>query len=325
MKKYQGPPSDHFNGEFFFNPNHGQLRGAGSLFQWLSTREPGPWRKWTDAAPGPTPPERVTSGALRVTFVGHSTVLIQMDGLNILCDPVWSMRASPLSFIGPKRHRPAGIRFDQLPTIDLVLQSHDHYDHFDVPTHRKITASNWSPKYAVPLGVGNRLVSKGLAREGQISELDWGDTAEITSHVRVTAVPALHFSGRGLRDRNRTLWCGYVVEGPSGRFYFAGDTAYGSHFREIGERFPQVRLALIPIGAYRPQWFMGPVHISPQDAVKAHEDLGASTSVAIHFGTFRLADDGEAEPPEQLRKELDNRKVAHRFWTLEPGEGRDVP
>jgi L-ascorbate metabolism protein UlaG (beta-lactamase superfamily) len=325
MKKHQGPPSDHFNGEVFFNPNHGQVRGTGSLIEWLRNRDQGPWRKWTDAAPGPTPPERVTGGGLRVTFVGHSTVLLQIDGLNILCDPVWSKRASPIFFAGPKRHRPPGIRFDQLPTIDLVLQSHDHYDHFDVPTYRKIAKASWTPKYAVPLGVAQRLTTKGLAQPEQIAELDWGDTAEVSSHVRVTAVPALHFSGRGLRDRNRTLWCGYVVEGPSGRVYFAGDTAYGNHFREIGERFPQMRLALIPIGAYRPQWFMGPVHISPQDAVKAHEDLGASTSMGIHFGTFRLADDGETEPPEQLQKELDNRKEQHRFWTLEPGEGRDVP
>ncbi|MGC2720057.1 MAG: MBL fold metallo-hydrolase, partial [Candidatus Acidiferrales bacterium] len=305
--------------------DHAQLRGVGSLFEWLKNRQPGRWKKWTNAAPGLTPPERVSGGELRVTFVGHSTVLIQTDGLNVLCDPVWSMRASPVPFAGPKRHRPPGIRFDQLPTIDLVLQSHDHYDHFDVSTYRKIAAAKWGTKYAVPLGVADRLISKRLARAGAISELDWGDSVQVASHIRVTAVPALHFSGRGLRDRNRTLWCGYVVEGPSGRVYFAGDTAYGTHFRQIAERFPQVRLALIPIGAYRPQWFMGPVHISPQDAVKAHEDLGASTSVGIHFGTFRLADDGEDEPCAELKKELETRKAAHRFWTLEAGEGREIP
>ena len=324
-KLYKGPVTDHFSGEFFYNPNHGQVRGSGSLIQWLRNRQPGPWRKWVDAAPGATPPESVASGKLRVTFIGHSSLLIQMDGLNILCDPVWSMRASPVPFAGPKRHRPPGLRFDQLPPIHLVLQSHDHYDHFDVPTYRRIRDAHQRAHYAVPLGVAARLTEKRLAKYEQISELDWWDGFDIGSHVRVTAVPALHFSGRGLRDRNRTLWAGYVIEGPSGRVYFAGDTAYGSHFRAIGERFPQMRLALIPIGAYRPQWFMGPVHISPQDAVKAHEDLGASTSMGIHFGTFRLADDGETEPPEELQKELDTRKESHRFWTLEPGEGREVP
>ncbi len=324
MKKYSGPISDHFNGEVFFNPGGKPMAGPGGVIQWLKNREPGPWRKWTDAAPGPTPPERVSDGGLRLTFIGHSTSLIQMDGLNILCDPVWSMRASPVPFAGPKRHRPPGLRLDQLPTIDLILQSHDHYDHFDVPTHRKI-ARQWQPKYAVPLGVKQRILGKGLASAERVSELDWGDQAAVTADVRVTAVPARHFSGRGLRDRNRTLWCGYVVEGPSGAVYFAGDTGWGSHFREIGERFPNIRLALIPIGAYRPQWFMGPVHISPDDAVRAHEDVGAATSVGIHFGTFHLADDGQDEPVEELKRALDSRKVQHRFWTLGEGEGRDIP
>src|ERR1700744_129819 len=156
-KLYKGPVTDHFSGEFFYNPNHGQVRGSGSLIQWLRNRQPGPWRKWVDAAPGPTPPESVASGKLRVTFIGHSSLLIQMDGLNILCDPVWSMRASPVPFAGPKRHRPPGLRFDQLPPIHLVLQSHDHYDHFDVPTYRRIRDAHPRAHYAVPLGVAARL------------------------------------------------------------------------------------------------------------------------------------------------------------------------
>jgi len=324
MKKYDGPITDHFNGEYFYNPDSKPMPGPGSALQWLTNRQPGPWRKWTDMAPGLTPPERVSDGGLRVTFVGHSTALIQMDGLNILTDPVWSKRASPVSFAGPKRHRPPGLRFDQLPAIDVILQSHDHYDHFDVPTHRKI-AKRWKPKYMVPLGVKRRVLRKRLSEASRIAELDWGEEAVVNADVHVTAVPARHFSGRGLRDRNRTLWCGYVVEGPSGAVYFAGDTGWGPHFREIGERFPKIRLALIPIGAYRPQWFMGPVHISPDDAVRAHEEVGAATSIGVHFGTFRLADDGEDEPVEELKRALDSRKVQHRFWALGEGEGRDIP
>jgi L-ascorbate metabolism protein UlaG (beta-lactamase superfamily) len=324
MKFYSGPPSDHFNGEHFYNPHNGFPRVGGGLIQWLAHRKPGPWRKWTDAAPGAIPPERVSDGALRVTFIGHSSVLIQIDGINILCDPIWSKRASPVSWAGPKRRRAPGIPFEELPKIDLVLQSHDHYDHFDVPTLRRI-ASQWKPNFAVPLGVASRLISKKIAVDPQIAELDWWQPARFSELICITAVPARHFSGRGLRDRNKTLWCGYVVETPSGAVLFAGDTAYGPHFAEIRARFPKIRLALLPIGAYRPQWFMGPVHISPADAVRAHKEVGAATSVGIHFGTFRLADDGEEEPVAELQRALDHEKQRHRFWILDPGEGRDIP
>ncbi|MFZ3215110.1 MAG: MBL fold metallo-hydrolase [Candidatus Acidiferrales bacterium] len=324
MPLYRGPVSDHFDGEHFYNPRDGMRHGAGGVAKWLLHRKPGPWRKWVDSAPGPPPPERVGDGQIRATFVGHSTVLIQMEGLNILCDPIWSNRASPLSWIGPKRHRAPGILFEHLPPIDLVLQSHDHYDHFDVPTLRRI-AAQWRPDFAVPLGVRGRLTSRKLAQDGQIQELDWWQSAEAFGRIRITAVPARHFSGRGSRDRNTTLWCGYVIESASGSVYFAGDTGYGTHFRAIRERFPEIRLAFLPIGAYRPEWFMGPVHVSPADALRAHQEVGAATSVAIHFGTFHLADDGEQEPVNELRRALDAEKVAHRFWVLDAGEGRDIP
>jgi L-ascorbate metabolism protein UlaG (beta-lactamase superfamily) len=324
MPLYSGPISDHFDGEHFYNPPDGRPHGAGSLLKWLLTRRPGRWPKWIAAAPGPVPPERVGDGNIRATFVGHSTVLIQMEGLNILCDPVWSQRASPLSWIGPPRHRAPGILFEHLPTIDLVLQSHDHYDHFDVPTQRRIGAQ-WRPDFAVPLGVRARLTANRIARDSQIQEMDWWDSADAFDRIRVTAVPARHFSGRSITDRNKTLWCGYVIESASGTVYFAGDTGYGSHFSAIRERFPEIRLAFLPIGAYRPQWFMGPVHISPQDAVRAHKEVGAATSIAIHFGTFRLADDGAQEPIIELRRALDREKSAHRFWVLDAGEGRDIP
>jgi L-ascorbate metabolism protein UlaG (beta-lactamase superfamily) len=324
MKFYSGPPSDHFDGEHFYNPSQGRPPGTGSLFKWLTHRQPGPWRKWIDAAPGPIPPDRVSDGAIRATFIAHSTVLIQIDGINILCDPIWSKRASPISFAGPKRHRAPGIPFEHLPKIDLVLQSHDHYDHFDVPTLRRV-ASQWQPNFAVPLGVAHRLISKKIAVDSQIAELDWWQPAKFSESIRITAVPAYHFSGRGLSDRNRTLWCGYAIESPSGTVLFAGDTAYGPHFAEIRARFPKIRLAFIPIGAYRPEWFMGPVHISPRDAVRAHKDLGAATSIAIHFGTFHLADDGEHEPVTELQRALDREKERLRFWTLDAGEGRDIP
>jgi L-ascorbate metabolism protein UlaG (beta-lactamase superfamily) len=324
MKFYSGPTSDHFDGEHFFNPGHSGPRGAGSIFKWLMTRQPGPWRKWTEDPPGPPPPQRVSDGRLLVTHVGHSTVLIQMDGINILTDPVWSHRASPLSWIGPPRHRPPGLRFEDLPPIDLILQSHDHYDHYDLATLRRIAAER-HPKFVVPLGLRVRLEAHGIASQANATELDWWQSANMTPEIKITAVPARHFSGRGLRDRNRTLWSGYVVEGPSGVVYFAGDTAYGGHFLQIRKMFPSIRLAFIPICAMRPRWLMGPVHIAPAEAVRAHQELAAATSIGIHFGTFRLADDGEDEPVTELQRALDAAgEPRPRFWTLAPGEGREV-
>lgn len=324
MKFYRGPATDHFDGQHFYNSGNGVLRGTGSVLRWLIYRKPAPWPAWIDEPLGTPPPERVAGGCIRATFVGHSSVLIQTGGVNVLCDPVWSMRASPFSWIGPRRHRAPGIRFEDLPPIDIVLQSHDHYDHLDIPTQRRI-ASQWQPKFILPLGVRTRFERHHIAPIGQISELDWWQAIVTAENLKITCVPARHFSGRGLRDRNKTLWCGYVIEGPAGVIYFAGDTGCGSHFQEIRRRFPEIRLAFLPIGAYLPQWFMGPVHISPADAVRAHEELSAATSIAIHFGTFRLADDGEDQPAKELEQALASRKEANRFWLLGSGEGRDIP
>jgi L-ascorbate metabolism protein UlaG (beta-lactamase superfamily) len=322
MKFYRGPASDHFDGQRFYNPGerHG---GTGSVLKWMMNRKPGPWPKWIDESLGTPPPERVTGEGIRATFIGHSTVLIQTGGVNILCDPIWSMRASPFSWIGPRRHRAPGIRFQDLPPVDIVLQSHDHYDHLDIPTQRRI-ASQWQPKLVVPLGLRSRLEKHKIAAVEHISELDWWQSVAVSEELKITCVPARHFSGRALRDRNKTLWCGYVIEGPSGVIYFAGDTGYGSHFGEIRHRFPEIRLALLPIGAYLPEWFMGPVHVSPADAVRAHEDLGAATSIAIHFGTFHLADDSEDQPARELREALASRTQVNPFLLLGTGEGRDI-
>jgi L-ascorbate metabolism protein UlaG (beta-lactamase superfamily) len=323
MKFYRGPATDHFDGLHFYNSGAG-LRGAGSILRWLANRKPGPWPKWINEPLGAPPPGRVTGGGIRATFVGHSTVLIQMDGINVLCDSIWSIRASPFSWIGPRRHRAPGIRFEDLPPVDIVLQSHDHYDHLDIRTVKRI-ASKWDPKFVMPLGVRARFARKKITSLDRISELDWWQSANMGNSLKITAVPARHFSGRSLSDRNKTLWCGYVIETAAGAVYFAGDTGYGSHFDEIRRRFPKIRLAFLPIGAYIPQWFMGPVHISPADAVRAHEELGAATSIGIHFGTFRLADDGVDEPENELRRAFDARKPSNPFFTLASGEGRNIP
>jgi L-ascorbate metabolism protein UlaG (beta-lactamase superfamily) len=307
---WHGPPSDHFDGERFYPPLRVE-RGPGDLLRWQMEPRPPAWRQ-VQAEPGPPPPRRVPIGALRVTFVNHATVLLQMDGMNILTDPIWSERCSPLASIGPRRVRPPGIRFEDLPPIDVVLLSHDHYDHMDVPTLRRIERA--FPRAHIYAGLGNAdfLRSQHLYH---VYDLDWWQEVRY-GRARITGVPAQHFSGRGLCDRNGTLFLGYVVRGPSGAVYFAGDTGYAPHFAEIGRRAGPLRLAVLPVGAWKPEWFMAPMHMSPEKALLAQKDLGAPVAVGIHFGTFQLADEPQ---DDALRVRSD------RFWVLDFGEGRDVP
>ena len=308
--RYRGAITDHFDGEHFHNPGP-ERQSERSFIQWMMTRDRGHWNDWTDAPFGPPPPRRVGEGQLRLTFINHSTTLVQLDGINILTDPIWSERTSPVSFIGPRRHRAPGIRFEDLPPIDLVLVSHNHYDHLDVPTLKRLSTS----AILTPLGNAALMRRHGIAA----TELDWWDTKGI-----VTCVPSQHFSARGLTDRDHNLWGGFVIRSRFGNVYFAGDTGWGDHFARIGDRFQPMRLALLPIGAYRPRWFMRPAHIDPAEAVEVHSVLKAHTSVAIHFGCFALGDDGEFEPVHDLKLAVaanDN----PRFWILDHGEGRDVP
>ncbi len=299
-RPYRGPRTDHFDGEAFFNPRltPDDSRGFFSLVKWLFTRERGEWPDHLDVQPGPKPPERVGRGRLRVTFINHATVLIQMDGLNVLTDPVWSESVGPAGLPGVERVRPPGVRFEDLPPIDLILISHNHYDHCDLSTLHRL-AERFHAKIAAGLGTANFLRANGI---DHARDFDWWSAASVAPGVRLTAVPMQHFSGRGLFDRNTMLWTGFVLSGPSGRVLFAGDTGYGPHFAAIGRRLGPLRLALLPIGAYRPRWFMHPIHMDPAQAVKAHRELHARTSIAIHFGTFAQADDGFTEPVQELSK-----------------------
>lgn len=318
---YRGRPSPHYHHGAFHNERETAHGSLWKLLRWQLTRKRGPWRDWVDAKPGPKPPRRVKGKKLRVTFINHATALVQIAGLNILTDPIYSKRASPLSWIGPARHRPPGIRFGDLPPIDIVVISHNHYDHMDLPTLERLSKV-FRPRFFVGLGNAPLLRKAGIER---VIELDWWQSKVVAAGVRVHAVPAQHFSQRGLCDRNQTQWAGFVVESKVGNVYFAGDTGFGPHFRAIGKRFEPVRLALLPIGAYRPRWFMKAVHLDPRDAVKAHLFLGARHSVAIHFGTFALADDGELEPVVTLQRELGRQKPRAPFRVLGFGEGWDVP
>ena len=324
---YRGTASGHFDGKRFHNQSEreDEAGGFGSFLKWQLTREKGPWRDFAAAPFGPPPPRRVDKGQLHVTFVNHATVLIQMDGLNILTDPIWSFRCSPVSWAGPKRVRPPGIRFEDLPPIDAVLISHNHYDHMDVATLARL-AGEHHPRFISGLGNGAMLTKEKIVGA---TDLDWWQSVPLTPEVRVTLVPSRHFSGRGITDRDKNLWAGFVITGPAGSVYFAGDTGMGPHFKEIADRFSPIRLAVLPIGAFRPEWFMSRVHVSPEQALQAHHILRAGTSVGMHFGTFLLADDGQDEPPTRLRAAVEQSPTAGaakpRFWVLDFGEGRDVP
>jgi L-ascorbate metabolism protein UlaG (beta-lactamase superfamily) len=313
---YRGPESDHFDGKRFHNHQSG-WQSSGSVLKWQMTKTPLRWPEWINDEPGPAPERRVDGGRVRITFVNHATMLVQMDGVNILTDPIWSERCSPLPFAGPKRHRAPGLRFDELPPFDAVLVSHNHYDHLDLPTLRRLR----SPRVFTPLGNAALLERHGVANG---VDLDWWQEQQLTDRVKVTVVPSQHFCARGISDRNATLWGGFVISGPSGHVYFAGDTGWGRHFAEVRAKFGEVRVALLPIGAYLPRWFMKPAHISPDEAVDAHRVLGAKTSIAMHFGTFALGDDGERQPVDALYAAIAEKK-ATGFLVLDEGAGFDAP
>jgi L-ascorbate metabolism protein UlaG (beta-lactamase superfamily) len=314
---------NHFDGERFYNVPDRDHPGIGDGIKWLFSRDAGPWDEpRSDFEPGPPPPAEVGVGEARVTFVNHATVLIQIDGLNILTDPIYAERASPVSWTGPRRVRPPGIRFQDLPKIHAVLVSHDHYDHMCLETLKNLYDRD-QPVIYTGLRNGKLLEDVEI---GRVKELDWWQSESIARGVKVTFVPAQHFSGRGTFDRFSTLWGGFVIAGKGSRIYFAGDTGEGPHFNEIRQRLGPLDLALLPIGAYRPRDIMGPIHLSPRDAIAAHQQLGARFSMAIHFGTFPLADDGQREPLELLDRALNEASLSRDdFWVLDFGEGRNLP
>ena len=286
-----------FDGRRFANAVGPGSLGWGEALRFLRTRAPEKWPKHAGNEPAPRPVERVDDGSIRVTVIGHATVLIQVGGLNILTDPVLSSRAGPTSWLGVRRVRPPALRVDELPPIDIVLVSHDHYDHLDRPTLAAIERRD------APLVLTGRKVGRKIPAQ-RIVERDWWKSHEIGAGIVATYVPAEHFSGRGLFDRNASLWGGFVIETAAGPIYFAGDTGDGPHFATIRDRFGPMTLSLLPIGAYAPRWFMSPVHIDPVEAVAASRALESRASIAIHFGAFPLADDGIDTPARVLAETI---------------------
>ncbi len=332
MKPMSYPISDHFDGALFFNPEPTIRRSTGKRFGLLTIirarmkRDPETWSEWpahVENRPYPKPSGLVPEGSVDVTFIGHSSFLLRLAGLNILTDPVFSDRCSPVSFAGPTRVRAPGLAIEQLPNIDILLLSHNHYDHCDVPSLRKLHRR--FPKMTIVTSLGNApfLAGKGI---GKAVELDWWQSFE-TPRAKVTATPARHFAARSLSDRNKTLWAGFMIEPEGGpQIYFAGDTGYTKFFKEIRARLGAPDLALLPIGAYEPRWFMGPVHMNPQDAVQAFADLGPTRAIGMHFGTFQLTAEAIDAPLHDLATAKAEAGLAdNAFITLDFGETRRFP
>jgi L-ascorbate metabolism protein UlaG (beta-lactamase superfamily) len=327
--------SDHYDGNIFFNPDQLHPSSARpespanrSIFwfawRWIFNDDRPEWPEIEHITPAVPPTSRVAAGTIRIITVGHATFLIQMDGLNILTDPIWSERCSPVSWAGPKRHKPAGIRLEDLPPIDAVLVSHNHYDHLDLPTLRNL-AERGASRIIVPLGNLDLIRDTGIP---VMDELDWWQSIPLTPAVTVTLVPARHFSSRTPWDRNKMLWGGFVISGPSGNVYFAGDTGYGSHFAAIARRFSPIRVALLPISPYQPQQtqtsaapnFSGN-HTGPAEAVQAHIDLKAQLSIADHFQVFQMGWDGFDDAVNDLSAALKEHNLTpDKFIAPVPGQ-----
>jgi len=317
---HEGPLTPHFDGTHFSNP--GQPKESSVTgYLWLRlTSSQAPWPDTVPVQPVAPPPSRLDDGSARVTWVGHATVLIQVAGLNILTDPMWSQRASPFSFAGPKRVTAPGVSFDALPPIDVVLISHNHFDHLDLPTLRRLDARD-KPRVIVPLG--NRDIVRQAMPTSRVSEHDWGIAVPVSEGAVVHVEPMLHASGRSPFDQQRSLWAAYIVEARAMKIYFAGDSGYGDGrtFRATGEKFGPMDLAILPIGAYAPESFMADSHMSPSEALRAKADLRAARALAHHFGAFQLGFEAFDAPPKALQTALASANMpVDTFAVLQPGQ-----
>ena len=318
------PPAHHtMNG--FQNIYHYPEHGFADFLRWKSGLVPDEELAITHAQMIPYVPDIVAPdyqridhpdpAKIQITWIGHSTFLIQVEGINILTDPIFNSKSSPLG-IGFKRRSPPGIPFDRLPPIHAVLISHNHYDHLDLYTVKKLGNK---PKYFVPLKLGQWFHDQKITN---YVEMDWWDTSMFKG-IRIVSVPSQHFSRRGVFDGNKTLWTGWVLETKRGKIFFAGDTGYSPHFKAIREKLGPMRLALLPIGSYRPRWFMKTIHMDPPDAIAAHKDLQAKQSIAMHWGTFYIADEPLGEPPLYLKKVMKEAAISDdSFLVMKFGETR---
>ncbi|HSI44329.1 MAG TPA: MBL fold metallo-hydrolase [Methylotenera sp.] len=309
--------SDHFNGKRFFNPTHQKDHTLSELMRFLISYRPKPWPKEVINEKDLNLHQNLSDNEVAITFVNHATLLIQVNGANILTDPVWSERASPLSFAGPKRARQPGIEINDLPKIDFVLVSHNHYDHMDLAT-LKLLNERFSPTFLVALGDRKKLEKLGAKH---VVEMDWWQKFEVSSELEFIFTPTQHFSGRTPFTFSKSLWGAFVIKSKGHQIYFGGDAAYSTQFTETSNRLGQMDLSLIPIGAYEPRWFMKSVHMNPEEAVQAHLDLKSKRSIGIHFGTFQLTEEKIDQPVIDLQIAMTSRGLNNDdFNTLKEGQ-----
>lgn len=316
---YHGPVSNHYNGKHFYYPVDPKQDYSFLTYKIFATKDK------EQSVSFAKPPTRVPGNTLLVTMIGHATVLLQTQNTNILTDPVWSARASPFTWIGPKRMVPPGVHFSDLPKVDVLLISHNHYDHFDLVTIQKLWYRD-HPKIIVPLG--NDTIIKHFDSHIQVTALDWSNKIRINRHVVVYFGPAKHWSARWLMDQDKALWGAYTIKTPGGNIYFAGDTGYdhGDHFVKAARQFGPYRLALLPIGSYTPESSMHFSHMNPEEAVRAFQKLHTRYAVAIHYGVFLLAHDGYYDPPRDLEISLMKHHLSlKQFYLLKVGCSWLVP
>ena len=305
------PVSDHYDGKVFFNPEKNQLISFWEVLKWKLN---GDAVAWPDSLPNQTYvlPKLAADQRAIVTFINHASFLIQLKNLNVLTDPIFSERASPFSFMGPKRVRLPGLKLDELPKIDVVIISHNHYDHLDLPSLVALDAK-YHPLFLVPLGDEELLKEAGIQN---VREMDWWQEQVVQEH-KIIFTPAQHWSARGAFDKCESLWGSYFIISDNFKTYFGGDTGYSSHFSNIRLRLGSPDLALLPIGAYKPQNLMQVNHMGPDEAVKAHRDLNSAFSIGMHFGTFPLTDEGINEPVDEFKK-----TQVEYMVTLDHGESK---
>ena len=305
------PLSDHYDGKKFFNTTDNQRLSFWDILAWKMKGTAAPWPKEIKNNNYPLPLHNKQQKGI-VTFINHATFLIQLNGLNILTDPIFSDRASPSRFFGPKRVRNPGIGLDALPPIDVVIISHNHYDHLDLASLIQLDAK-FKPMFFVPLGDKKLLAENGVQN---IHEMDWWNEHTI-KQVKVTFTPVQHWSARGFFDKCESLWGGYFIQNEDFKLYFGGDAGYSSYYKDTQLKLGSPDVALLPIGAYDPEELMRINHMTPEDALKAHADLGAKLSIGMHFGTFQLTDEPFSEPQERIKK-----SNSDSFILLDVGESK---